>query len=383
MKTEQLQMQDLEAAMQMSEYAFRYEIPKEKRAERLKQMDQYQQLYGIKENGKLAAKLHMLPLAIRLGEQTIPMGGIAGVATYPEYRRNGYIKQLLSDTLYLMREQGMLVSMLHPFYVDFYRRFGYELFADRTIYTLKKKDLVRMAPVDGTIERVKKEEHSQLIEDMYTTYAATYSGMLARESSWWQQRFYGDHDFIAIYRDASGKAQGYMIYETSSRDKLEVSEFVALTADARIGLWNFLAQHDSMFEEITLDLPHHDPLIFMLPDPQLALKSYPYFMARILDVPAFFEKYDWQQSPAGVVLHVEDKIIEENNDTFSFKDESTAISSETKGISLSINMLSAIAFGYKRPLTLWQAGLIDGPEEMVRKFEQSIPNREAYFYDFF
>ncbi|MFJ6413151.1 enhanced intracellular survival protein Eis [Terribacillus saccharophilus] len=383
MQTERLQKQDLEAAMQMSEYAFRYRIPEDKRDARLEQMDQHQQLYGIKENGKLAAKLQLLPLSIRLGEQTMLMGGIAGVATYPEYRRNGYIKRLLTDTLYHMRDQGMPVSMLHPFYVDFYRRFGYELFTDRTIYTLKKKDLNRLNPVDGTIERMKKEEHTQEIEDIYTAYAATYSGMLAREDFWWKYRVYRDHDFIALYRDSDGKAQGYIIYEISSRDKLDVSQFIALNAEARIGLWNFLAQHDSMFEEVTLDLPQHDPLIFMLPDPQLEVKHYPYFMARILDVPAFFEKYDWQGSPAGVVLHVEDPIIQENNDTFTLKDANTEMSSEAKGIKLSINMLSAIAFGYKRPLVLWQAGLIEGPEEMIRKFELSIPRRKPYIYDFF
>jgi len=383
MKTERLQTQDLEAAIQMSEYAFRYRITEDKRAERLEHMDRHQQLYGIKENGKLAAKLHLLPLAVRLGGQTIPMGGIAGVATYPEYRRNGYIKRLLSDTLYHMREQGMSVSMLHPFYVDFYRRFGYELFTDRTIYTLKKKDLVRMKTVHGTIERVKKEEHSREIEDIYTAYAATYSGMLAREASWWQQRFYGDHDFIAIYRDEDGKAQGYIIYEIASRDKLDISEFIALTADARIGLWNFIAQHDSMFEEVTLDLAPHDPLVFMLPDPELSVKHYPYFMARVVDIPAFFQKYEWQADPAGIVLQVEDPVIKENNGIFALQEGKAAASSETVGIKLSINMLSAIVFGYKRPLVLWQAGLIDGPEEMIQKLEHSIPRREPYFYDFF
>nr|WP_318540079.1 hypothetical protein [Terribacillus saccharophilus] len=57
MQTERLQKQDLEAAMRMSEYAFRYRIPEDKLGARLEQMDQHQELYGIKENGKLAAKL--------------------------------------------------------------------------------------------------------------------------------------------------------------------------------------------------------------------------------------------------------------------------------------------------------------------------------------
>jgi predicted acetyltransferase len=383
LKTERLGKQDLEEAVEMSEYAFRYRIPDEKRKARLEQLEQHQQLYGIKEDGKLAAKLQLLPLAIRLGEQTVPMGGIAGVTTYPEYRRNGYIKQILTDTLYQIRAQGMPVSMLHPFYVDFYRRFGYELFTDRTIYTLKRKDLVRLAPVEGTIERMKKEAHGQEVEEVYAAYASLYSGMLERQDYWWKQRVYREHDFIALYRDAKGKAQGYIIYEIATPDKLDISEFVALTADARAGLWNFIAQHDSMFEEVKLDLSPHDPLIFMLPDPQIDVKHYPYFMARIVDIPAFFAAFDWLKDPKTITLHVQDPIIRENNETYTFQDGKAVVSTADSGIELSINMLSAIVFGYKRPLVLWQAGLLKGPEEMIRHLEDSIPKRVPYIYDFF
>ncbi len=52
------------------------------------------------------------------------MGGVAGVATYPEYRRSGYVKELLQHSLQTMKKDGYTVSMLHPFAVSFYRKYG-------------------------------------------------------------------------------------------------------------------------------------------------------------------------------------------------------------------------------------------------------------------
>ena len=39
---------------------------------------------------KVAAKLHLIPFHISRGKEKFKMGGVAGVATYPEYRRSGY-----------------------------------------------------------------------------------------------------------------------------------------------------------------------------------------------------------------------------------------------------------------------------------------------------
>lgn len=58
------------------------------------------------------------------------MGGIAGVATWPENRRGGLVSKLLSKALARMNEEGQVLSCLHPFSVPFYRKFGWELYTD-------------------------------------------------------------------------------------------------------------------------------------------------------------------------------------------------------------------------------------------------------------
>ncbi|ALG07751.1 GNAT family N-acetyltransferase [Kibdelosporangium phytohabitans] len=53
------------------------------------------------------------------------MAGIAGVAAQPQVRRRGYIRELLTELLGQMREEGHAVSVLYPFRASFYAKFGY------------------------------------------------------------------------------------------------------------------------------------------------------------------------------------------------------------------------------------------------------------------
>ena len=105
-------------------------------------MKESHEIYGIMEGKDLAAKLHLIPFHIYIGKEKFKMGGVAGVATYPEYRRSGYVKELLQHSLQTMKKDGYTVSMLHPFAVSFYRKYGWELCANLLKCHISKSDLV-------------------------------------------------------------------------------------------------------------------------------------------------------------------------------------------------------------------------------------------------
>ncbi|MCP5094352.1 MAG: GNAT family N-acetyltransferase [Chloroflexi bacterium] len=76
-------------------------------------------------DGKIAAKVLNLAFDQVVRGVIKPMGGISGVACYPEYRRRGLIRQLMLDSFADMRKKGQVVSTLYPFLENFYTRFGY------------------------------------------------------------------------------------------------------------------------------------------------------------------------------------------------------------------------------------------------------------------
>ncbi|PFS59290.1 GNAT family N-acetyltransferase [Bacillus cereus] len=373
-------------ALRLSEYAFQYNVEEERLQQQLTKMKESHEIYGIMEGEDLAAKLHLIPFHIYIGKEKFKMGGVAGVATYPEYRRSGYVKELLQHSLQTMKKDGYTVSMLHPFAVSFYRKYGWELCANHLVCQMTKSDLVMKKQVNGTVKRFNKENHSEEVEKLYETFAKCFSGMLVRDEKWWLQAVYDDLT-LAIYYDKHKTAVGYMLYKIEN-NKMTVEEFVPLHNEARNGLWNFICQHDSMIKELEMTISENEPLLYTLQEPRVKAEIKPYFMGRIVDVEQFLKQYElnWNNVQQEVILHITDSFAPWNNVSVRLANhEITIMKEETidKGIKLDINALSTIMFGYKRPLQLNELEFITGSEEEIQAFENIVPARKAFIYDFF
>ncbi|MES5919030.1 GNAT family N-acetyltransferase [Bacillus cereus group sp. RP37] len=381
----QLKEDKFREALRLSEYAFQYKVDEERLQQQLTKMKESHEIYGIIEGEDLAAKLHLIPFHIYIGKEKFKMGGVAGVATYPEYRRSGYVKELLQYSLQTMKKDGYTVSMLHPFAVSFYRKYGWELCANLLICHMNKSDLVMKKQVNGTVKRFNKENHPEEVEKLYEVFAERFSGMLVREKNWWLQAVYDDLT-LAIYYDEDKTAAGYMLYKIENY-KMTVEEFVPLHNEARNGLWNFICQHDSMIKELEMTVSETEPLLYSLQEPRVKTEIKPYFMGRIVDVEQFLKQYElsWNNVQQEVILHITDAFAPWNNVTVRLANHEITIVEETteKGIKLDINALSAIMFGYKRPLELNELELISGSDEAIRSFENLVPVRKPFIYDFF
>ncbi|MGH1276285.1 GNAT family N-acetyltransferase [Bacillus cereus] len=381
----QLKEDKFREALRLSEYAFQYKVDEERLQQQLTKMKESHEIYGIMEGKDLAAKLHLIPFHIYIGKEKFKMGGVAGVATYPEYRRSGYVKELLQHLLQRMKKDGYTVSMLYPFAVTFYRKYGWELCANLLVCHLTKSDLVMKKQVNGTVKRFNKENHPEEVEKLYETFAERFSGMLVRNEKWWLQAVYEDLT-LAIYYDENKTAAGYMLYKIENY-KMTVDEFVPLHNEARNGLWNFICQHDSMIKELEMTVSENEQLLYTLQEPRVKTEIKPYFMGRIVDVEQFLKQYElnWNNVQQEVILHITDSFAPWNNVSVRLANYEIAIIEEPmdKGINLDINALSTILLGYKRPLELNELELISGSEEEIRAFENVVPVRKSFIYDFF
>jgi predicted acetyltransferase len=372
-----------EESLQLSEYAFQYKVPEEKRENRLQQLKN-QDVYCIFDGDTLAAKLHLLSLEIWMGKEKFPMGGIAGVATYPEYRRKGHVRSLLTRSLVEMKNKGEFLSMLHPFDIHFYRKFGWEVFAYFEKLFLKKKDLNPLQEVNGFVKRFNKDTYPEDLHELYEQYAHKHSGMMVRTKEWWKERSITDL-WVAIYYDENKVPLGYLSYEVKN-EKLKVEEFVPLTSEARNGLWNFICQHDSMINEAELILNPREPLSYLLKDPRVKVEKYPYFMSRVVDVEGFLNNHlpniDFSDS---LLLTIKDEHASWNNHTFHVMNNK--VKKDTMGdsgaVKMSINTFTALMFGVYSPQELLEMGQIEGGSEDVMKLDKLTKPSRPFFYDFF
>jgi predicted acetyltransferase len=391
MEIRKLTEEDYMESIKLSMYAFQYKVPEERIATRIEKLKDHK-VFGIWEQNNLAAKLHIIPLHIYMFGEKWKMGGIAGVAAYPEYRRSGYITSLMIKSLKQMREDKQIVSLLAPFDFSFYRKYGWEILSEFKKITIEKHQLKFLDKQAGFIKRFSKDTHNDDIEKVYQQHSIAFSGMLVRDSKWWLNHVYDEDSTIAVYYNQLKEAIGYIIYNLKER-KMEIQELAALDQEARIGLWNFICQHDSMVEKIVINLSIHDPFPYFLPQPKVKMELTPYFMARIVDVERVFRKFPFLQGMEALFLHIEDSYAPWNNGSYlvgngevkAFKEKTggQCVHPPGKGIQLTINALSAVLFGYKRPKDLYEMNILQGSKEEVDKLERMVPNLKSAFYDYF
>jgi predicted acetyltransferase len=398
----QLQKEDLREYLLLSEFAFQYEMSEEEREKRIGNMTaKTDRLWGVFKDGKMTAKLALLPFRTWIGGKEFAMGGIASVSTWPEFRRRGYVADLLRHVLHVMKEQGQTVSFLHPFSFAFYRKYGWEAYCEYKQYEIPAD---RIPKLPHTLGRVERTEDWTLLNRIYEAYAQTFNGMLVRDEEWWQEAVLGRGSFTsAVWFDESGEPRGYIRYQVKNKE-MTVKELVYLDDPARQGLWKFISNHDSMIDALKMTAPADDPLSFLLLNPRFKQEIVPYFMARIVDVAAFLEQYPFAATgkPTSFILHLEDAHAEWNRGSYRVDVNAAGTAGVSRyesspaadyhregdapapaGLSCDIQSLTAMFLGYRKPTLLHKVGRLQGSVEDVAALEGSLSWRLPYLVDFF
>jgi predicted acetyltransferase len=382
----QLSEKDYDHIFALSQYAFQYELSatdlKKKKEEAIRH-----KIWGWMEGEELAAKLHIIPLACYIGGKPFPMGGISSVATWPEYRRKGIVKKLLRHALYDMKEHEQDLSLLHPFSFSFYRQYGWEHAFTLQHYAIPVRELKKDWKASGYVKRI--SEDTSLLHQLYTTYAASYNGMLTRDEVWWKQRVLKDKYHIAAAYNQQHTAEGYIIFSVENNE-FTVKEIVCNTLNSWKLLLQFIGNHDSMAAQVKMTVPEDDRLTLLVDEPRFEQKLEPYFMARIVDVGSFLSKYPFQ-TDGSIVCQVEDVFFPENSGSWQIEVTNGAstvtqlqhIAGGIKTVSCSIQTLTGMLLGYRRPADYFKAGKLKADWDTTLKLENMIPGNTTFFSDFF
>lgn len=393
-EVKRLSVEHFDARMELSQFAFQYQLSREELEKRKKQDAELPSAkWGIFDGDKLAAQLTVLDLPVYIGGQSFRMGGVAGVSTWPEYRRQGLVAKLLRHSLQEMKAEGQTISMLHPFSFSFYRKFGWETYIEYKKYTLKTSELPPKTAYEGRMVRV--EGQPELLNGIYEQYAVRYNGMLGRSRAWWNIRVFSPKPEVSVvYYNESGEPTGYIIYAVKEK-KMTVEEFVALDNQAYSALWTYIGQHDSMIDSVTLTMPSDDMLAYRLPNPRIGQEIVPYFMARIVDAEALVAQYGFVPSADETKsnIRIRDEHAPWNNGDFelTIKSSGEAVLTRYDGelesagaLSIDIGSLTALLLGYRTLGELRAIGRASGmAEEDARRLEARIPKAVTYLADFF
>ena len=366
--------------------------------ERQKQEAETQEDWGaFDDDGKLMARIINNHYYFHLDGQAVKTGGIGGVATYPEYRETGAIREIFKALLLEAYKNGEVLSALFPFNHKFYRKFGYEVVPFRNEYKMHPNVLKDYHSLDSDekceVHRWQAGEDVRDFLDVYSKFASAFNLSALRTEEMMKEHLkfekeYIDRKFSYIF-SRDGVPVAYLIFKDEFNPQAAVLKVEECAWTSRAGfnsILNFLARFSADYGSIVLPLPKGIDLLKIIHAPnayEIEKQTCQHFMVRVMNVLKLFEVI---QKPADCdfTIKVEDELIEENNLTLRVladKVEILASADTTAGtaaeltnvskpdIELDIRALSQLAVGCT---SLDEASLrsdvtINGNEEMLRK----------------
>ena len=336
---------------------------------------------------KLVSQLSIYPNQVNIHGRIVPMGGLTGVGTYPEYANLRLMTDLIKVGLEHMRDKGQIISYLCPYSVPFYRKKGWEILSERVTFRVKDSQLPEIVDIPGFVERL-----PALHPDVIATYdrfaRKNHGAMLRRDIQWeeywrWENE---DERTAAVYYEGRHKPTGYMLYWIE-KDIFHVKEMVYLTQEARLGLWNFITAHYSMINRVEGRIYKNAPLAYLLEDSQIIETIEPYSMARIVDVAAFLRQYPFARAGRPFHFVVIDPLADWNRGVFglTWDGKTPEVTREPVGKSaaLSIRTLTAMLMGFRRPSFFHEIQQLEVDTRTLALLEDIIPESQPYFSDYF
>lgn len=351
----------------------------------LKQAD----VLGWFDDDKLISQLAVYPFQVNIFGQKYEMGGLTGVGTYPEYANLGLMNQLMRQALTNMRERKQSISYLYPYSIPYYRRKGWEIISDKISFEVKDTQLPKLKTVSGNVERMSPEHPD--IKDVYQRFALQNHGAMFRNDLAWEENLRWDLDDLtaAVYYDSDHQSMGYLLYWIAG-EVFHMKEMVFVNQEARTGLWNFISAHFSMVTHVKGHIYTDEPLAFLLEDGDIKETISPYYMARIVDLRLFLEKYPFQSQEADCQLTftLHDPMLEWNQGTFTLAVDKEGKGHLTEGganatAAFDIQTLTTMLMGYKRPSYLARIERFQADEATVSLLEKLIIRQQPYFSDYF
>jgi len=101
------------------------------------------------EGDKAVASLQMLPYTITFYRQTIPFAYLAGLCTLPEYRKRGYMAELIHEAHKIIKKRNILLAILIPaedWLYGFYEKYDYEQVFESDDVLIPLKEIIDTYP---------------------------------------------------------------------------------------------------------------------------------------------------------------------------------------------------------------------------------------------
>ena len=330
------------------------------------------------ENGTLMGRIINNKFDFYLDGKTVRCGGIGGVATLPEYRGRGAIREIFKELLPAAYKDGEVISALYPFKHEFYRKQGYEVLLAWNDYSLRPGLLCRYH-FDGEVCKWNMGDPVTDFIAVYQKFAPRFNLSLARTPEVMLEHLkvdkpYVDRKFSYVMKQ-EGKPIAYVIFTDVRHDPaaiLQVEECAWTCREGFEAILGFLARFEADYGTINMTLPKGIDLLRIVQSPlayEIQKTPQQNFMIRVINAKKLLETC-WKPADCDFTIRVTDEIIAENNATYRVQADGVKVSKKGKAdIELNVRALGQLAVGC---LNLDEAMLrrdvtVNAKEELLRR----------------
>jgi predicted acetyltransferase len=312
------------------------------------------------ENGRLVSSLRIHEFQQSIRGILKDCGGIAGVATYPEAREKGYIRQLMQEGFQMMREQGQSVSMLDPFKQSYYEKFGYVPSNSPYLVEAPLKQLkgwnTENQNTDWVYERVRaidaKEDYLKFVRDVGPKQYHGYIIFKTIPDAMWKQRV---KESLIVFVKYKGKTQALSRYRIKGQHlkgryhvTMQVIDLLWRTREARDKLFSFFIKHRDQVHDISIHAPFETKVEHWFKDVRIKIERKTPWMVRIVDAKNAIKNLPGAGEDV-ITLDLSDTDCPWNNGIFSLQSEKGRLqltkSSGHPVVKSSIQALSSLVYG--------------------------------------
>jgi predicted acetyltransferase len=317
--------------------------------------------------------------------RSIPMSGVFGVATLPEHRGGGVMREVVSSLMREAHDRGTAISALYPAVLAPYRSLGYEIAGTFNEHRLRIEAIpARIGDASAIREYV--PEDLPAVRACWSRAMRHSNGTIEpADDGWWTHRIFDptmDPTLRAVVVPSvdGGEIEAFASFtRTSAPGTLDVAfglECEPMAAVTERGLRSLLAYfhgYRGLGQWVQWVGAPNDATTMLIPEYGVRHHwRYPW-MLRLLHVDEAFRRRGWPaEARADVAFAVDDPMFPENVGPWrvSVADGEAEVT-RAEGVDakpLTIGALSALFSGYLRPHDAVRVGLMDVDDPAVESF---------------
>jgi predicted acetyltransferase len=314
------------------------------------------------EGGKIISGMVVNAYTIRMNGHEVGMGGIGGVATRPENRGKGLIRQLSIPAFKEMKEVGQVYSFLYPFSYEYYRKLGYELCYPYRQATIPIEQFGGFPYPERFVAHEPEDDYAPYAK-IYEAFAGDKNLSVVRGEANWKWMLnrdpYTKMQFTYLNYDKNGVPNAYLLYETDkgSGNTIRVRELCWSNPEGLFNVFGFFGKMGSEYRSVRWNVPYGLEIQAVMPNPYgVEWTTRAVGMNRVVDVPTALAMLPAPAGNGRVRIGISDDFWPENTGLYTIEWEGgsltvthTAESFAPADMEMAVTTLAQLVTGYITP----------------------------------